>query len=62
MKLDNDPFPVNTIDLEGKKVLIRPSQAEAAKGKNVVVGDERKPRMVKPKSPEVGQWKVNEAN
>ena len=42
MKLDNDPFPVNTIDMEGKKVLIRPSQAESAKGKDVIVGGERK--------------------
>ena len=62
MKLDQDPFPanVNTVELEGEKVLIRPSQAESTKGKNVVVGAARKPRMFKPRSPEVGRWKLNE--
>ena len=46
MKLDPDPFPanVNTVELEGKKMLIRPSQAESAKGKNMVIGEARKPK------------------
>jgi hypothetical protein len=35
---DKNPFPVSTIDLQNSKVLIRPEQAEAAKGKNVVIG------------------------
>jgi hypothetical protein len=35
MKLDKDMFPVNMnmVELEGKKVLVWPSQAEMAKGK-----------------------------
>jgi hypothetical protein len=37
--VDNNPFLVNTIDLQNSKVLIRPEQAEATKGKNVVIGE-----------------------
>ena len=33
MKLDRDPFQVNVIDFEGKKVLIREDQKETTKGK-----------------------------
>jgi hypothetical protein len=35
MRLDTDPFlaNVNVIDFEGKKVLVRPSQADTMKGK-----------------------------
>ena len=60
MKIYTDPFPVNVINFENKNVLIRSDQAESAKGKNVVVDDSAVPRMVKPKGPEVGMWKVNE--
>jgi hypothetical protein len=37
MKLDKDPFPanMNMVELEGKKVLVRPSQAETTKGKGL---------------------------
>ena len=41
MKIDKAPFPMHTIDLNNAKVLIRPDQAEGAKGKNVIIGDER---------------------
>ena len=41
MKIDKAPFPVHTIDLSNAKVLIRPDQAEGAKGKNVIIGDDR---------------------
>jgi hypothetical protein len=41
MQVGKNPFPVNTIDLQNSKVLIRPEQAEAAKGKNVVIGEKR---------------------
>jgi len=41
MKIDNAPFPVHTIDLSNAKVLIRPDQAEGAKGKNVIICDDR---------------------
>jgi hypothetical protein len=30
---------VNTIDLQNSKVLIQPEQAEATKGKSVVIGE-----------------------
>jgi hypothetical protein len=62
MKLDKDMFLVNmnTIELKGKKVMVRPSQAESTKGKEVVIGRERQPRMIKPKSSKDGQWMKNE--
>ena len=41
MQIDKAPFPVHTIDLNNAKVLTRPDQAEGAKGKNVVIGEER---------------------
>jgi hypothetical protein len=62
MKLDKDPFPVNMniIELDGKKVLVQPSQAESTKGKDIIVGDERPPRIIKPKSMKGAQWQKNE--
>jgi hypothetical protein len=62
MKLDNDPFPMimNMVEVEGKKVLVRPSQVETSKGKEVVIGEEQPPRMIKPKSLKDGQWHRNE--
>jgi hypothetical protein len=59
MKLDTDPFPINVIDFENKKVLIRSDQTESARGKNVVVDNNAPPRTIKPKNPVVGVWKVN---
>jgi hypothetical protein len=58
MKLYKDPFPtnMNMVELDRKKILIRPSQAELTKGKEVVIGEERSPRMIKPKSLKDGQW------
>jgi hypothetical protein len=43
MKLDKDPFPanMNTVELDGKKVLVRPSQTELTKGKEVIIREER---------------------
>jgi uncharacterized protein YggU (UPF0235/DUF167 family) len=41
MQVDNNPFLINTIDLQNSKVLIRPEQGEAAKGKNVVISENR---------------------
>jgi hypothetical protein len=57
MKLNKDPFPVNMnmVELDGKKVLIQPSQAESTKGKDVVIGEERPPKMIKSRSPKGGQ-------
>jgi len=58
MKLDSDPFPVNMIEFEGKKMLIRSDQTESAKEKNTV-DEDAPPRMIKPKNPEVRVWKFN---
>nr|CAH66649.1 OSIGBa0146I21.6 [Oryza sativa]CAH66655.1 OSIGBa0092J07.1 [Oryza sativa] len=60
MKLDDEPFPVNTINFNDKKVLIRLEQAESTKGKEVVIG-EPMPKMIVPKKPEVGVWKQNKS-
>jgi hypothetical protein len=57
MKLDKDPFLVNRnmVELDEKKVLVRPSLAESTKDKEVVIGEERPLRMIKSKSPKDGQ-------
>jgi hypothetical protein len=65
LKLDEDLLQVNmnTVELEGKKVLVHPSQAELTKGKKVIIGEERQsmmPRMIRPKNPKIGRWKRNE--
>ncbi|KAF8775871.1 hypothetical protein HU200_004133 [Digitaria exilis] len=41
MQVDETPFPVNTMELQQPKVLVRPHQAKSTKGKNVVLGEER---------------------
>jgi hypothetical protein len=51
MKLDVDPFSVDMINSEEKKVLICLDQANTTKGKNVVVSDELRARMIKPHNP-----------
>jgi hypothetical protein len=58
MKLDKDLFPANMhmVELDGKKVLVRPSQAESTKVKEVFIGEERVPWMIKLKSLKYGQW------
>jgi hypothetical protein len=38
-QVDKHPFPINTMELQQPKVLTRPHQVEATKGKNVVVGE-----------------------
>ena len=40
MKVDQNPFPSHThmLELNNPKVLIKPNQAESAKGKNIIVG------------------------
>jgi hypothetical protein len=57
MKLDKDSFPVNMnmVEFNGKKVLVQPSQDKSTKGKDVVIGEERPLKMIKPKSPKGGQ-------
>ena len=45
MQVDKTLFPahtnVDTLELNNPKVLIRPEQAEGAKGKSVVIGEPR---------------------
>ena len=43
MKVDQNPFSARThmLELNNPKVLIRPNQAESAKEKNIIVGEER---------------------
>jgi hypothetical protein len=62
MKLDKDPFPMNMnmVVFDGKKILVWQSQAESIKGKEVIIEEERPPRMIKQKSPKDGQWQKNE--
>jgi GH43 family beta-xylosidase len=58
MKLNRDTFSVNMnmVELDGKKVLVWPSQAESAKGKEVIIGEEWPLRMIKLKTLKDGQW------
>jgi hypothetical protein len=50
MQVDNDSFPISTIDLQSAKVLVQPEQVESTKGQNVIIGEER------PKSYEDKIW------
>jgi hypothetical protein len=59
MKLDMDLFPIGMVELMDKKVLVHTDQAKMTKGKNVVVSDELRNRMIKPHNPKIGVWKEN---
>jgi hypothetical protein len=48
MKLNANPFPVDMINFEEKKILVGTSQAATMKGKNIMVSYEPRVRMVKP--------------
>ena len=52
MQVDQNPFSVHMLELNNPKVLIRPSQAEETKGKNVVIGDERSEKKLTQKTPQ----------
>jgi hypothetical protein len=41
MQVDTEPFPMNMIDIEGKKVLVRPNIADKGKGKEIVISNAR---------------------
>jgi hypothetical protein len=41
MQVDTEPFPMNMIDFEGKKVLTRPNTSAEGKGKEIVIGNAR---------------------
>jgi hypothetical protein len=59
MKLDMNLFPINMVELEHKKILVLTDQAEMTKGKNVVVFDDLRNRMIRPHNPEIGVWKMS---
>ena len=52
MQVDQNPFPMHLLKLNNPKVLVRPSQAESTKGKNVVIGDERPEKKLTQKTPQ----------
>jgi hypothetical protein len=60
MMHDEEPLQVNmnTIEIEGKKVLVRPSQAESTKGNKAIIGEERQLRMIRPKKSK--NWPMEE--
>jgi hypothetical protein len=39
MQVDTEPFPMNMIDFEGKKVLTRPNTVDEGKGKKILIGN-----------------------
>lgn len=43
MQVDKQPFPVNTLDLNGKEVLVWPEVTDKGKGKGVLIGEPRVP-------------------
>jgi hypothetical protein len=59
MQLDMNPFPVGMVELAHRKILVWSSQADTTKGKNVIVSDDFRNKMMKLHSPEVGIWKEN---
>jgi hypothetical protein len=59
MKLDTNPFPASTVELEHKKILACTDQAKTTKGKNMVIFDDLHNRMIKPHNPKIGVWKEN---
>jgi hypothetical protein len=59
MKLNIDLFPIGMVELMDKKVLVCTDQAETTKGKNMVISNELRNRMIKPHNLEIGVWKEN---
>jgi hypothetical protein len=41
MQVDTQPFPVNTIDITCKKILVRPEMADKGKRKDIIIGSPR---------------------
>ena len=39
--MDTEPFPINMIDFEGKRILVRPNTADKGKGKEIIIGNAR---------------------
>jgi hypothetical protein len=64
MQVDTEPFPMNVINFEGKKILIRASTTDKGKGKEVIINNTRKAdennkiscrKVVAEKTPDVGE-------
>ncbi len=53
----SNPLPISPIDFDNKKVLIRPSQAESTKGKNVIIRDPR-PKTIRINNAKAEDYKV----
>jgi hypothetical protein len=48
MRSDANPFPVNIIEFEEKRVLVRTNQADTRKEKNVIASDKLRNKMMEP--------------
>ena len=51
-EVDQNHFPVYVLELNNPKALVRPSQAESTKGRNIVIGDERPEKKLAQKIPQ----------
>jgi hypothetical protein len=49
MKLDMDSFPISRVKLEHKKILVHTDQAKTTKNKSMVIFDDLRNRMIKPR-------------
>jgi hypothetical protein len=43
MQVDTEPFLINMVNFDGKKVLVQPSTADKGKGKEIIIGDAKRP-------------------
>jgi hypothetical protein len=41
MQVDTEPFPMNIIDFEGKRILVRPNTTDKGKDKEIIIGKTR---------------------
>jgi hypothetical protein len=41
MQVDTEPFPMNMIDFEGKRILVRPNTADKGKDKEIIIDNTR---------------------
>jgi hypothetical protein len=41
MQVDTEPFPMNMIDFEGKRILVRPNTADKGKDKEIIISNAR---------------------
>ena len=58
MQIDQNPFPVHTLELTNPQVLIWQNQAESAKEKNVIICEERtEEKVMQKKTPRVAKKK-----